>query len=72
METAHVPLVIVHLNVAVVPAGTAVTEVPGELGVVMVAVPETTDHRPVPTLGVLPVLLNVPLFQLYLSMAAFE
>ena len=43
-DDEHTPLVIVHLKVADVPAGTAVTEVPGELEVAMVAVPETTDH----------------------------
>ena len=37
-------MVIVHLNVAVVPAGTAVTEVPGEVEVVIVAVPETRPN----------------------------
>ena len=44
-------LEIVHRNVAV--PGTVTPEV-GEPGVVMVAVPDTTDHKPVPTTGVFP------------------
>ena len=44
----------VHRNVAVPDTAKSVTPEVGEDGVVMVAVPETTDHAPVPTAGVLP------------------
>jgi hypothetical protein len=43
--------VTVHLNVALVPAGTPVTVEVGEDGVVIVAVPLTTVHVPVPAAG---------------------
>jgi hypothetical protein len=49
---AHGELVIVQRKVAV-PTTNPVTPDVGEEGVVIVAVPETTDHKPVPTLGVL-------------------
>ena len=48
------PLVIVHLNVALVPTGTPVTPLVGLDGVVIVAVPVRTDQAPEPTNGVLP------------------
>ena len=55
VEGVQGALEIVHRKVSV-PAGTAkpVTPEVGEEGLVMVAVPETTDHTPVPTAGVLP------------------
>ena len=46
-------LEIVHRKVAVPGTAKPVTPEVGEEGVVMVAVPETTDHTPVPTVGVL-------------------
>ena len=55
------PLVTVHLTVAVVPANTAVTVVVGEPGVVIVAVPLINDHVPVPTDGALCVIVKLPL-----------
>ena len=72
VEFAQVPFEMVHLRVAVVPAGTPVTAVPGEEAVVTVAVPAMTDQVPVPTEGVLAVILKVPLLQLNLSTPAFE
>ena len=45
---------IVHRRMAVPGKAKPVTPEVGEEGVVMVAVPETTDHTPVPTAGVLP------------------
>ena len=53
------PFVIVHLNVAVVPAVTPVTPEVGEVGVVMVADPLTTLHAPVPVAGLLAASVNV-------------
>ena len=52
-------MVTVHLTTAVVPATTPVTVVVGEAGVVIVAVPLTRVHRPVPTVGALWVMLKV-------------
>lgn len=60
----QVPLEIVHLNVALVPAGTPVTVVFLKLGVVIVPVPLILDHAPVPLVGLLPAKVNVPLPQL--------
>ena len=53
-EEVQVPLVVVQLSVALVPAGTPVTPEVAEDGVVIVAVPLTTLQTPVPTLGALP------------------
>lgn len=44
----------VQRKVAVPGTANPVTPEVGEAGVVMVAVPETTVHKPVPTVGVLP------------------
>jgi len=55
VEGVQVPLEIVQRRVAVPPeAANPVTPEVGEVGVVMVAVPDTTDHKPVPAAGVLP------------------
>jgi hypothetical protein len=50
----HVPLVIVQRRVADVPAVIPVTPDVGEEDVVIVAVPLTTLHAPVPVVAVLP------------------
>ena len=44
----------VHLSVATLPTTKPVNPEIGEDASVIVAVPETTDHVPVPTVGVLP------------------
>jgi len=49
----------VHLRVALLPAVTPVTVVVLEEGVVMVAVPLTTDHCPVPITGLLAAMVKV-------------
>ena len=48
------PLVMVHLSTAALPTSKPVNPEVGEDASVIVAVPETTDHAPVPSLGVLP------------------
>lgn len=53
-EEAQAPLEIVHCNVAELPITRSVTPEVGEEGVVIVAVPDTTDQVPVPTAGVFP------------------
>jgi hypothetical protein len=53
LELVHVPFVIVQRNVALVPEGTPVTVVTGDVKSVIVAVPLTKVHPPVPTKGVL-------------------
>ena len=55
------PFVTVHFNVADVPTGTPVIVVVGEDGVVMVAVPLSNVHTPVPAAGVLCVIVKSPL-----------
>ena len=52
------PLVTVHLTVAVVPATSPVTVVVGEPGVVIVAVPLISVHKPVPGDGALWVIVK--------------
>ena len=54
VDEAQGGLLIVQRKVTVVPALRPVTPEVGELGVVIVPVPETTVHCPVPTVGVLP------------------
>jgi hypothetical protein len=61
VEDVHVPLLIVHLKVAEVPAGTPVTLDVGDTGEVIAAVPETTLHTPVPTTGEFPASVKFPL-----------
>ena len=59
VELAHAPLLIVHLNVALDPIVNPVIVVVGELDVVIVAVPLTTVHAPVPVVAVLPAIVEV-------------
>ena len=59
-DELHVPFVIVQRNTAVVPAGTPVTVDVGEDGVVIVAVPLTSVHKPVPGEGLFPARVNDP------------
>jgi hypothetical protein len=54
VEGVQGELDIVHRRVAVPGTAKPVTPDVGELGVVIVAVPDTTDHAPVPVVGVLP------------------
>jgi hypothetical protein len=68
----HEPLLIVHRKVAELPAGTPVTPELGAEGDVIVAVPETTDHNPVPTLGVLAAIVKLPLLQFAWSLPALD
>jgi hypothetical protein len=53
-EVEQVPLVIVHFNVAELPAVMPVTPEVAELGVVIVAEPLVTVHTPVPEVAVFP------------------
>jgi hypothetical protein len=57
----QVPLVTVQRSEALVPAGTPVIVDEGEEGVVIVAVPLITLHRPEPVVGELPASVKVPL-----------
>jgi hypothetical protein len=66
----QVPFVIVQRRVAGVPAVTPVTPEVAELGVVIVAVPLTTLHKPVPELAALPASVKLVLLQLTISVPA--
>jgi len=57
----HVPLLTVQRNVALVPTGTPVTPLLAAVGAVIVAVPLTTLHTPVPTAGTFPAKVKMPL-----------
>ena len=57
-------LAIVHCKVAV-PTTKPVTPDAGELGLVMVAVPETKDHVPVPDAGVFPASVAEYILQIF-------
>ena len=65
----QLPLVTVHFNTAGVPATTPVTVVVFDVGVVIVAVPLTRVHKPLPVagfppeLGLLADMVNEPLLQ---------
>ena len=59
LDTVQLPLLMVHLNVALDPTVRPVMVVVGELEVVIVAVPLTTLHAPVPVVGVLPAIVAV-------------
>ena len=63
VDEAHTPLEMGHLKVALDPAASPVTVVVGEDGVVMVAVPVTSDQVPVPTAGELADMVNVDVLQ---------
>ena len=54
LELAQAPLLMVHLNVTLLPIVKPVMVLVGELAVVIVAVPATTVHAPVPVVAVLP------------------
>ena len=68
----HVPLEIVHTSVALVPFGTPVTVVVARFDEVMVAVPLVTVQIPVPTEGVLPAKVKLPLAHLICAEPARE
>jgi hypothetical protein len=68
----QVPLLIVHRRVAVLPAGTPVIPELGAEGDVIVAVPETTDHEPLPTVGVFAAIVKLPLLQFAWSLPALD
>lgn len=61
----------VQRKIAVVPGTKPVTVVVGEFGLVMVAVPKMIDHVPVPTVGVLAVIVVVVTAHNTLSVPAF-
>ena len=54
------------------PAGIPVTPELGVDGDVIVAVPETTDHNPVPMLGVFAAIVKLPLLQFAWSLPALD
>ena len=64
------PFDIVHLNVALLPAVIPVTAEVAEPGVVIVAVPLTTLHVPVPVVGVLPARVKDELLHWLMSVPA--
>ena len=64
---AHEPFDTVQRNVALVPTGTPVTVVLKELALLIVAVPDTTVHEPVPITGAVALSVNVPLLHCAMS-----
>ena len=54
LDAAQAGLLIVHLKVTLLPMVKPVKPEVAEVGVVMVAVPDTTVHAPVPVTGVFP------------------
>ena len=70
-EEVHGALEIVHLSVADEPTTNPVTPEVGEDVVVTVAVPEITDHNPVPEAGEFPANVVVVTLQRFWSAPAF-
>ena len=64
VEGVHAPLEIVQRSVAEDPTTNPVTPEVGDEGVVTVAVPDTTDHIPDPTVGVFPASVAVVVLQI--------
>jgi hypothetical protein len=60
VEDEQIPLLTVQRKVAVVPTGTPVTPVFVRFTLVIVAVPLTTLHTPVPTVGVVAANVKLP------------
>ena len=60
-KVLQLPLVIVHLNVALLPAAKPVTVLVFEVGVVIVTAPLNTLHNPVPVVAALPANVKLPL-----------
>ncbi len=63
VELAHTPLAMVQRNVTAAPTVKPVNPEVAEVGVVMVAAPLTTDHTPLPVVGVLPAKVAVVTLQ---------
>ncbi len=72
VDAVQVPLLMLQRSVALLPAGIPVTVDVRDDGVVIVAVPETKLHAPVPIVGALPDNVKVPLLQFDWSLPAFE
>ena len=72
VAAVHMPLETVHLKVAVVPAAKPVTVVVRLEGVVIVAVPLTNVHAPVPTEGAVAAIVKVVVLQSVWSAPALE
>jgi hypothetical protein len=70
--TVHVPLLIRHSNVALLPTGTPVMVLVSDPGVLIVAVPEVKNHWPVPTTAGLAAIVKSPSLQLFRSPPAEE
>ena len=71
VEAAQGLFEMVHVKVALVPAGTPVTPEILEVDVVTVAVPLITLQAPVPVVGSLPSKVKLPLLHLVWSVPAF-
>jgi hypothetical protein len=71
VDAVHGALLMVQRKVALVPAGTPVTVEVRDDGVVMVAVPLITLHKPEPMVGALAERVNDPTLQLDKSAPAF-
>ena len=67
VDAVHVPFEMVQRRVALEPTVTPVTVDVREVGVVIVAVPLTTVHVPVPTAGLFAARVKFPLLQLEMS-----
>ena len=67
----QLPLLIVHLRVALLPNGTPVTPLVSELMLVTLAVPPITLHVPVPVVAVFAAKVKFPLLHCGISMPAF-
>lgn len=58
VSAGQTPLLMLHWNI-LVPTPNAVTVVAANVGAVMVPLPLTKDHNPVPTVGIFPLMVAV-------------
>ena len=66
-KVLQLPLVIVHLSVALLPAASPVTPLVARVGVVIVTAPLTTLHSPVPVVAAVPASVKLPLLHCTMS-----
>ena len=71
-KVLQLPLVIVHLSVALLPAARPVTVLVSRVGVTIVTAPLNTLHSPVPVVAAVPPNVKLPLLHCTMSAPAID